>query len=139
MINRTLAALFADTLAMVRDLVVYSDNLADARSRGLIIFSTLDAALAQAQLSSDDARLPKQERFAVALPRREAWDEAKQMYFTVPERMVYFIDGFITESKILAIKEVRNNSKTLTGEYMGLREAKDFVDALALNPRRMSN
>jgi len=130
--TRTLTALLADTLSMVRDLVVYSDSLADARSRGLIIFSTLDATLTQAQDAGD---VPKQERYALKLRGYQTWDDERQQYFNAPDRIIYFIDGFITESKILAIKEVRNNSKTATGEYMPLRDAKDFVDALALGPR----
>lgn len=81
------------------------------------------------------------ERFCVALPSKQVLirdvypypgEEARGRYVATPERFVYFINGFITESKILALKEVR------TRDQSSLKEAKDIVDALQTNARQVS-
>jgi hypothetical protein len=115
-----LNGLLNDVLSMVRDLVVYSDTQADARSRALVIYSRLDAIL-NAPLA--EAEVQRKERFALALGASTVWCEGEGVYALTPARTIYFIDGFITESKILAIKQVRAN------DCCGLKEAKDFCDA----------
>lgn len=124
-----LNGLLNDVLSLVRDLVVYSDSQADARSRALVIYSRLDALL-NAPVGDE---LSRKERFALTLSATKLWcGEDAQTYALTPARTIYFIDGFITESKILAIKQVRSI------DNVGLRDAKDFVDALAINPRILS-
>jgi ribosomal protein L7/L12 len=122
----------ADALSAVRDLVVYSDSLADARSRGMVIFADLDKALlALAEAEVRTAFPPN--RFAIQLPATQVFITEGYLgdggrYAEAPARTVYFIEGFATESKILAIKQVRQLDNS------GLKEAKDFVDGLAARP-----
>jgi ribosomal protein L7/L12 len=121
-----LNGLLNDVLSLVRDLVVYSDTQADARSRALVIYSRIDSIL-NAPLA--EVEVSRKERFALALGATTVWCEGAGIYALTPARTIFFIDGFITESKILAIKQVRSN------DGCGLKEAKDYCDALAAKPR----
>jgi ribosomal protein L7/L12 len=115
-----------DVLSLVRDLVVYGDSLADARSRALVIYSRIDSILDKVENGEE---VQRKNRFALRLPAHQVWVEAANTYILAPERIVYFIDGYITESKILAIKQVR----TIDGG--GVKECKDYCDGLQVQAR----
>jgi hypothetical protein len=116
-----------DVLFAVRDLVAYTDSLADARSRAVVIYAKLDAL----QESIDAPPKAQELRYALRLPPVQMWDDEHQVYVNAPERTIFFIDGFITDSKIMAIKQVRAN----TG--MSLKDAKDLCDQMQARPREI--
>jgi ribosomal protein L7/L12 len=102
----------------------------------MVIFSDLDKALLSLAEAEVRTAFPPN-RFAIQLPAQQVWviiqpgnayEGDNGRYVDAPARLVYFIEGFVTESKILAIKQVR------TLDNSGLKEAKDFVDGLAARP-----
>jgi len=138
-----------DVLASARDGLIYDEEKSGLKARLLTVFADVLTVLdgLDTQERKVDAP-PTGWRFCLALPQVQVWvknrDEYGETgsYVDAPERYVYFIDGYVTESKILAIKQVRTLSKTPTGEHMGLKDAKDFVDSLqerAVRPTRSNS
>lgn len=114
-----------DLIELVRNGIIYDETVCDMRSRMLKVNDALVA------LSCAPQEAPKvAQRFCVRLKGYPLWvrhNDVDGRYVDVPERYLFCIDGFWTESKIFAIKELR----TLDG--IGLRDAKDIVDALQVH------
>lgn len=70
-------------------------------------------------------------RFALTLSAGDQFDPYTGENVTVNERTLYFIGALVTQSKILAIKEVRSV------DGIGLKEAKDLVDGLQVQSYRL--
>lgn len=70
-------------------------------------------------------------RFALTLAGGTAVHDYTGTPSFLGERTVYFIGDIVTQSKILAIKEVRSQ------DAIGLKEAKDLVDGLQVQSYRL--
>ncbi len=86
-----------------------------------------DLALDVRQIERERASSQPPNRFAIAIPAESRWDSFKQGYVEQVARTIYYIDGKAYCSKIIAIKLVRE------ADGIGLRDAKDVVDALEAN------
>lgn len=117
---------YADVIARLRNGLIYDTEADHLKSRILQAYEDMLMLTAREKPKAPGTR------FCLSLDEGQRWNNVTGEYERDAGRDVYFIDGFITESKILAIKQVR----TLDGS--GLKEAKDLVDALQANPRKPS-
>ncbi len=102
----------------LRDMIVYSDSLADSRSRALNVFADLDKALDDVEPVEPLAPEPNRNDFALFLPAGRVFATDRNEYVQGEARTLYVIGDFVTDSKIYAIKHVRHRDNN------GLREAK---------------
>lgn len=112
----------SDFITRANDAIVYdADNIVNLRQHVVGLLANLYAlrALIDSRPVDDVTPLPVRKRFALVLP-----PQGPEMR----ERVLFFIDGIVTESKIQAIKRVRQS------DNVGLKDAKDFVDGLNDRP-----
>ena len=104
------------------DAIVYdADNLINLR---LFAVRTLNDLRDLKGGTPEPARRLDTRRFALTLSACERFDFGTGASVKDGERTLYFIGSLVTQSKILAIKEVRSI------DGIGLKEAKDLVDGL---------
>jgi len=135
-----LKRMLEDVLVGLRNGLLYDEQKSDLKGRLLNAYDALTSILDakdESKVQSGPPTWGRDEskvqwgRFAVTLPPYQVWVSGAEgnngHYVTAPARTVFYINGYVTESKILAIKEVR------TLDNCGLKEAKDYCDKLQDN------
>jgi hypothetical protein len=112
-----------DLLYSVRNALVYDTSETLLRERVIGLYDSLRTLQADVEALNGSKPATRQ---CFTMKSRELYDSSRNMYFVIPDQNVYVIDGFVTDSKILAIKKVRDI------DGCGLLEAKTLVDALGV-------